>query len=36
VSPGYGISGKYVVQISFDMGPLAGKVTGRQELEVAR
>jgi hypothetical protein len=26
--------GKYVVQISFDMGPLAGKVTGKQELDV--
>jgi hypothetical protein len=29
-------SGKYVVQISFDMGPLAGKLTGRQELEVGK
>jgi hypothetical protein len=29
-------SGKYVIQITFDMGPLAGKVTGRKELEVSK
>jgi hypothetical protein len=28
--------GKYVVQITFDLGPLAGKITGKQELEVAQ
>jgi hypothetical protein len=28
--------GKYVVQITFDLGPLAGKVTGKRELEVAQ
>jgi hypothetical protein len=26
--------GKYVVQITFDMGPLAGKVTGKKTFEV--
>jgi hypothetical protein len=29
-------SGKYTVQITFDMGPLAGKVTGRKDLEVGK
>jgi hypothetical protein len=29
-------SGKYVIQITFDMGPLAGKVTGKKELEVVQ
>jgi hypothetical protein len=28
--------GKYLVQITFDMGPLAGKVTGKTELDVAK
>jgi hypothetical protein len=26
--------GMYLVQITFDMGPLAGKITGVRELEV--
>jgi hypothetical protein len=26
--------GKYLIQITFDMGPLAGKVTGKKELEI--
>jgi hypothetical protein len=29
-------AGKYVVQITFDMGPLAGKVTGKKEFEVTK
>jgi hypothetical protein len=29
-------NGKYVIQVTFDMGPLAGKITGRQELAVAK
>jgi hypothetical protein len=28
--------GKYVIQITFDMGPLAGKVTGKKEIEVGK
>jgi hypothetical protein len=27
-------SGKYTVEISFDLGPLAGKITGKKEFEV--
>jgi hypothetical protein len=29
-------NGKYAIQITFDMGPLAGKVTGKTELEVRK
>jgi hypothetical protein len=29
-------SGKYVIQITFDMGPLAGKVSGKKEIEVGK
>jgi hypothetical protein len=28
--------GKYLLQLSFDLGPLAGKVTGTNELEVGK
>jgi hypothetical protein len=28
--------GMYVIQIAFDMGPLAGKVTGSTELQVSK
>jgi len=28
--------GKHVVQISFDLGPLAGQIVGTQEVEVGR
>jgi len=27
--------GKYTIQIAFDLGPLAGEITGKQEVEVA-
>jgi hypothetical protein len=29
-------SGKYTIQITFDMGPIAGKVTGKKEIEVGK
>jgi hypothetical protein len=29
-------AGKYTIQITFDMGPLAGKVTGKTDLEVGK
>jgi hypothetical protein len=29
-------SGKYVIQITFDMGPIAGKITGTKEIEVSK
>jgi hypothetical protein len=28
--------GKYTVQVTFDLGPLAGKITSKQEVEVGR
>jgi hypothetical protein len=28
--------GKYAIQITFDMGPLAGKVTGKKDFEVSK
>jgi hypothetical protein len=27
---------KYTVQITFDLGPLGGKVVGKKEIEVAK
>jgi hypothetical protein len=29
-------AGTYAIRITFDMGPLAGKVTGKTELEVGK
>jgi hypothetical protein len=29
-------SGKYVIQITFDLGPIGGKVVGKKEISVAR
>jgi hypothetical protein len=28
--------GKYTIQITFDMGPVAGKVTGKLPLQVGK
>jgi hypothetical protein len=27
--------GKYTIQVTFDMGPLAGKITGKKEISVS-
>jgi hypothetical protein len=29
-------SGKYVIQITFDLGPIGGKVVGRKEINAAK
>jgi hypothetical protein len=34
--PSNASSGQYAIQITFDMGPLAGKVTSRKEFDVGK
>jgi hypothetical protein len=29
-------SGKYTIQITFDLGPIGGKVVGKKEIDVAK
>jgi hypothetical protein len=29
-------AGKYTVQITFDLGPIGGKVVGKKEIDVAK
>jgi len=29
-------SGKFTIQVTFDLGPIGGKVVGKKELEVTK